>query len=175
MDTAALERVKLIFSLFDVDGSGNLESNDFELMSDRVLEAIPEAAEERKSASVASFRQWWSTLAAELDTNNDNVITFEEFAACVLSPERFEETITEFAGALTTLGDLDGDGLVTRPNFVSIMIGIGFALENINALFAALEPNEADQITVESWDIAIKDFYRPDKSDIPGDRLVPQG
>ena len=34
------------------------------------------------------------------DVDHDGRITFEEFRACALSPERFDETIDEFAVAL---------------------------------------------------------------------------
>ncbi|MFE0332720.1 EF-hand domain-containing protein, partial [Streptomyces sp. NPDC058955] len=125
-----------------------------------------------KEALRASFRSWWTTLATELDANGDGVITVEEFRPFVLDPERFGPTIAEFAQALSALGDPDGDGLIERPLFMSLMTAIGFEEPNIDALFDAFGPDAEDRITVATWADGIKDYYAPDLAGIPGDRLV---
>jgi Ca2+-binding EF-hand superfamily protein len=170
---AAVDRVKLIFTLFDHDGNGRLEANDFELMAQRVLAAAADSGDTAKNAMLAAFRRYWTTLAAELDANHDGRVSYEEFTACVLVPERFEETVNEFADSLAALGDPDGDGLIERPVFVALMTAIGFERANIDALFDAFGPTEADQITVVTWVEGIRDYYSPNKAGIPGDHLVP--
>lgn len=172
MRTEAVDRVRLVFTLFDADGNGFIEAEDFELMAGRVVEAVPEANEAKRDAMLAAFRTFWSTLARELDTNRDGRIDFEEFKAVVLAPERFDAAIGEFAQGLTLLADPDGDGLIDRPTFARAMTAIGFALPNIHSLFDALEPTAADQVAVSAWNEAIKDYYRPDLAGIVGDRLV---
>jgi Ca2+-binding EF-hand superfamily protein len=111
-------------------------------------------------------------LVTELDSNRDGTVTFDEYAACVLSPERFNETISEFAESLAALGDPDGDGLIERPVFVALMTAIGFKPANIHALFDAFEPTDSDRVTVAVWVTGIKEYYGPDKAGIPGDHLV---
>ncbi|MDX3849265.1 EF-hand domain-containing protein [Streptomyces sp. AK02-01A] len=172
MRTEALNRVKLVFSLLDADGNQYLEPEDFELMAKRVIQAAPDADEAEKNAMLAAFRKYWTTLAAELDANHDGRISFEEYTACVLTPERFDETVGDFAESLAALGDPDGDGLIERPLFVALMTAIGFELANIHALFDAFEPTDSDRITVETWAFGIKEYYRPDKAGVPGDHLV---
>ena len=120
----------------------------------------------------AAFRRYWTTLAAELDANRDGRITFEEYTACVLSPERFDATLTDFAEALAALGDPNGDGLIERGLFVALMTAIGFERANIDALFDAFQPSDDDQIEVSVWAAGIKDYYGPEKAGIPGDHLV---
>lgn len=172
MRTEAVDRVRLVFTLFDADGNGVLEPDDFELMAGRVVEAVPETTAAKQSAMLSGFRAFWGALAQELDTNRDGRIDFEEFRAVVLAPERFDEAIGEFANALTALADPDGDGLVQRPQFVGVMTAIGFALPNIHSLFDALEPTASDQVAVPVWAEAIREYYRPDLAGIAGDRLV---
>ncbi|ASO20758.1 Ca2+-binding EF-hand superfamily protein [Actinoalloteichus hoggarensis] len=172
MQPEVLHRVTLIFNLLDADGSGSLAPDDFELMSARVSAAATGSGDAAKSAAHAAFRRFWTTLAAELDADGDGVVSFEEFSACVLSPERFDETIADFADSLATLGDPDGDGLIERPLFLALMTAIGFDPAGINALFDAFEPTEADEISVASWTQAIKDYYAPDKAGITADLLV---
>src|SRR6202035_1283865 len=115
MRAEALDRVRLIFTLFDVDGSGDLRANDFELMGRHVVEAVPDADDAAKNAMLSAFGKYWTTLVAELDANHDGRISFDEYSACVLSPDRFDETISDFAESLAALGDPDGDGLIERP------------------------------------------------------------
>jgi Ca2+-binding EF-hand superfamily protein len=173
MQTEALDRVRLIFALFDADGNGAIEADDFELMAGRVTAAAEGSDDAARDRITAAFRQYWTTLARELDADKDGAITPGEFEAIVLSPERFDATVAEFAEALAGLGDPDGDGRIERPVFVALMTAIGFDLANINALFDALGPSPADEIEVSAWVEAIKDYYQPDKAGIAGDRLVP--
>ncbi|RNF93905.1 EF-hand domain-containing protein [Streptomyces botrytidirepellens] len=172
MRTEATKRVALVFSLLDADGNGVLEADDFELMAGRVVEAAPDADEAAKDAMRTAFRGYWTTLRREADANGDGEITFEEYAACVLSPERFDATIDAFAEALAALGDPGGDGTVERPAFVALMTAIGFERANIDALFDAFGPSDADRIQVATWVDGIKDYYAPGKAGIPGDHLV---
>jgi Ca2+-binding EF-hand superfamily protein len=172
MRPEALNRIKLVFTLFDANRNGYIEADDFELMAQRVNEAAPDADDAARSAMLAAFRKYWTTLVTELDANRDGRVSFEEYATIVLAPERFDETIGDFAESLAALGDPDGDGLIERPLFVALMTAIGFELANIHALFDAFEPTEADRITVATWVEGIKDYYSPEKAGVPGDELV---
>ncbi|MET9955904.1 EF-hand domain-containing protein [Streptomyces sp. NPDC006339] len=172
MRTEAAQRIELVFSLFDANGNGVVGSDDFDLMTDRVLKAAVASDDGAKAAIRAAFRRYWTTLATELDANGDGVITVDEFRPFVLDPERFGPTVKEFAKALSALGDPDGDGLIERPLFVSLMKAIGFEEANIHALFDAFGPDAQDRITVATWAAGIEDFYAPDLAGIPGDRLV---
>lgn len=170
---AALSRVDLVFTLFDANGSGELEANDFEVMARRVVEAAPQSDAAAKEEMVAAFHRYWKTLAEELDDDRNGRINRDEFEDSVLSPERFDATIDEFARSLARLGDPDGDGLIERHVFTALMTAIGFERRNIDTLFDALKPDQDDQISVSDWVSSIKDFYRPDAAGIPGDHLVP--
>ncbi|MFD8912446.1 EF-hand domain-containing protein [Streptomyces sp. NPDC059575] len=177
MRTEAIDRVALVFSLFDANGNGNghLDPEDFELMTARVIAAAEGADPAARERIAAAFRRYWETLSNELDTDRDGKITPDEFQACVLAPERFAPTVREFAESLAALGDPDGDGLIERPLFLTLMDAIGFRRAHVEALFDAFGPDSSDRITVEKWIGGIEDFYAPDKAGIPGDRLVGAG
>ncbi|GAA2612873.1 EF-hand domain-containing protein [Streptomyces axinellae] len=172
MRTEALDRVRLVFTLFDADGNGVIEADDFELMAGRVVAAVPETDAAKRSTMQTAFRTFWTALADNLDANGDGKVSFEEFQAVVLDPEQFTAAIGEFAEALTAVADPDGDGLVERPAFVAVMTAIGFALPNIHALFDALEPVGTEQASVPVWAEAIKEYYSPDAAGTAGDLLV---
>ncbi|HET6504104.1 MAG TPA: EF-hand domain-containing protein [Amycolatopsis sp.] len=171
MRTEAVDRVKLVFTLLDANENGYIESDDFEIMAQRVLRAATGSGNAAKDAMLAAFQRYWTALATG-DTDGDGRVGFDEYRACVLSPERFDDTIDDFAESLAVLGDPNGDGLIDRSLFVALMLAIGFERENIDALFDAFGPNDSDQITVPTWAAGIKDYYAPDKADIPGDQLV---
>jgi len=172
MRSEALDRIELVFTLFDVNGNGHLEADDFDMMAERVVEAAPQAGAAAKNAMHDACKRYWSTLVRELDTDGDDRVSLDEFSACVLSPERFDDTLTDFAEALAALGDPDGDGLIDRPDFVALMTAIGFEFDNTIALFDAFGPNAGDQVRVITWIEGIKDYYSPDKAGIAGDHLV---
>ncbi|MFI5620536.1 EF-hand domain-containing protein [Streptomyces sp. NPDC051567] len=172
MRTEALDRVRLVFTLFDANGNGVLEAADFDLMADRVRNAVPGAEPAAREAMTAAFRRYWDTLVGELDTDGDGKVDFEEYVACVLAPERFDGAAAEFAGTLSTVGDLRGDGRVGRAEFVALMLAIGFVPANIQALFDALGPDEEDRVASGAWDVAIREYYRPDADGTVGDLLV---
>ncbi|MEU5869085.1 MULTISPECIES: EF-hand domain-containing protein [unclassified Nonomuraea] len=172
MQDAALDRVKLIFTLFDADGTGYLEVEDFDRMANRVLAASPRSTEAAKSAISDAFRRYWTTLVEELDQDKDGRISFEEYCACVLSPERFDDALTDFADALAELGDPDGDGLIHRTDFMALMTAIGFKRRNVDTLFDAFGPSQDDQVKVPVWAEGIKEYYSPEKADIAGDLLL---
>src|SRR5262249_28490079 len=140
MRPEALDRVKVIFALFDVNGNGHLEADDFELMATQVVQNAPDSGAAEKNSMVNAFHNYWARLEAERDDDNDGKVSYDEFVDCVLSPERFDTTVAEFATALAALGDPDGDGLIERPVFVALMTAIGFDLANIEALFDAFGP-----------------------------------
>ncbi|MFD8672124.1 EF-hand domain-containing protein [Streptomyces seoulensis] len=172
MRTEAIDRVTLVFTLFDANGNGHLDPEDFELMASRVTAAAEGSGEGARARMAAAFQRYWETLEAELDADGDGRITLEEYRACVLAPERFAGTVREFAEALAALGDPDGDGAIERPLFTALMRAIGFAGPNIDALFDAFGPDAEDRIAVATWVAGIEDFYAPDKAGIPGDHLV---
>ncbi|MEU9337191.1 EF-hand domain-containing protein [Streptomyces sp. NPDC048290] len=172
MRTEAIQRVTLVFSLFDVNGNGVLDAEDFTLMNDRVAAAAPHAAQDAKDTMRAAFEEYWEALVTGYDTNGDGVISLEEFIACVLAPERFTPAVVAFADALVALGDPDGDGHVERADFTALMIAIGFRPANIDTLFDAFGPDERDSIAGATWHEGIKDFYGADKAGIAGDHLL---
>ncbi|GAA2966782.1 EF-hand domain-containing protein [Streptomyces enissocaesilis] len=172
MRTEAAQRLELIFSLLDANGNGVIDSGDFDLMTDRVVKAAAASDDGAKAAIRAAFGRYWTTLATELDANGDGVVTLEEFLPFVLDPDRFGPVVTEFAKALSALGDPDKDGLIERPLFVSLMTAIGFDEANIHATFDALGPDTDDRITVATYAANIEAYYAPDMAGIPGDQLV---
>ncbi|BFO16980.1 EF-hand domain-containing protein [Streptomyces sp. KM77-8] len=171
--TEATDRVELVFSLFDADGNGYLEPADFTVMSGRVVAAVPAAPDAARDRLAGAFRHYGETLLTELDADGDGRVSPEEFRSVVLDPQRFDAVVDEFAEALAAMGDPGGDGFVARPDFIALMLAIGFARPNIEALFQAFGPDGEDRVPASTWADSIRDYYRPEKAGIAGDHLVP--
>ncbi|MGW3406355.1 EF-hand domain-containing protein, partial [Streptomyces zhihengii] len=60
MRTEAAERAELVFSLFDANGNGVLDSEDFDLMTGRVLDVAVDSDDGAREALRVSFRRWWT-------------------------------------------------------------------------------------------------------------------
>ncbi|GAA2102239.1 EF-hand domain-containing protein [Kitasatospora saccharophila] len=174
MGHEADQRAALVFTLFDANGNGVLDPDDFKLMTERVLEVAADSPAADRQALADSLDDYWRVLSETLDTNGDGVISPEEFNGFVLNPKLFGATASQFADALAALGDPDGDGLIGRGRFLALMTAIGFRPANSEALFDAFGPDAEDRITVAVWAQGIRDYYSPEKSGIPGDRLLPQ-
>ncbi|MDO0924328.1 calcium-binding protein [Streptomyces sp. TG1A-8] len=147
----ASDRVQLVFSLFDADGNGYLEPADFELMGERVVAAVPAATDAAKNGFLGALRRYGDTLATELDADRDGRISPGEFTAVTLDPQRIVAVVDEFAESLAALGDPDGDGFVTRADFLALMAAIGFGPSGTEALFDAFGPVDGDRVPVSTW------------------------
>ncbi|QKW22510.1 calcium-binding protein [Kitasatospora sp. NA04385] len=174
MGHEAHQRVALVFTLFDANGNGVLDADDFDLMTARVLAVADDSPAADRQALADSLARYWQVLSETLDENGDGVISPAEFRGFVLNPELFGATAAAFADALAALGDPDRDGLIERPRFLDLMLAIGFDKAGTEALFDAFGPDGQDRITVAAWAEGIRDYYAPEKSGIPGDRLLPQ-
>ncbi|MDR3034152.1 MAG: EF-hand domain-containing protein [Kitasatospora sp.] len=174
MGHEAFQRAALVFTLFDTNGNGVLDAEDFDLMTERLLTVAEDSPAADRQALADSLSRYWQVLSETLDTNRDGLISPEEFRGFVLNTELFGVTAAAFAEALAVLGDPDGDGLIERPRFLSLMTAIGFERPNIESLFNAFGPDAEDRITVGVWAEGIRDYYSPEKVGIPGDHLVPE-
>ena len=96
MNVTAEDRIKIIFSLFDVDRGGYLEERDFSTMATNVVRAARGSGDAATRAMEEAFGHYWRTLERELDANRDGKVSYEEFAACVLSPSGMCRTIVCF-------------------------------------------------------------------------------
>ncbi|MFJ5229383.1 EF-hand domain-containing protein [Kitasatospora sp. NPDC088391] len=173
MTEQAHRRAALVFTLFDANGNGVLDAQDFELMTERVLAVADDSAPAHRQALADSLDRYWQQLTT-LDTDGNGVVDAEEFGGFVLDPDRFGPTAAAFADALAALGDPDGDGLIERPRFLALMTAIGFEKPNTEALFDAIGPDLADRIAVTDWAREIRHFYAPDRPDALGNHLVVQ-
>ncbi|GAA4490401.1 EF-hand domain-containing protein [Actinoallomurus oryzae] len=171
--SGARERLLLRFRILDLDGNGYLDESDFDRLATRVLSAVGEPRESAKGQAVVNgHRRFWTGLRATLDADGDGRISREEYLARLGDPGDAEHTVTDYATSVAALVDRDDDGYVERDDFLTCMTASGFASANSEAVFEELDESGDGRIAVDHWAAAIVDWYRSERTDIPGHVLV---
>jgi hypothetical protein len=87
-------------------------------------------------------------------------------------PGEAERTVSDYATSVATLVDRDDDGYVERDDFITCMTASGFPAVNSVAVFEELDESGDGRIPVGHWAAAIVDWYRSERTDIPGHVLL---
>jgi Ca2+-binding EF-hand superfamily protein len=138
-----------------------------------VLGAMGEPRESTKGQAVLNgHRRFWAGLRAALDADGDGRVSREEYLARLGDPGEAERTVADYATSVAALVDRDDDGYVERDDFVTCMTASGFPRANSAAVFEELDESGAGRVPVDHWAAAIVDYYRSERTDIPGHILV---
>jgi Ca2+-binding EF-hand superfamily protein len=171
--SGAHERLLLRFRILDTDGNGYLDEADFERLAAKVLGAMDEPHESAKGQAVLNgHHRFWTGLRATLDADGDGRISLEEYLARLGDPGEAERTVADYAASVAALADLDDDGYVERDHFITCMTASGFPSANSAAVFDELDESGDGRISVDHWAAAIVDYYKSERTDIPGHILV---
>ncbi|MEV0405359.1 EF-hand domain-containing protein [Actinoallomurus sp. NPDC050550] len=173
VDSGAHERLLLRFRILDSDGNGYLDETDFDRLATKVLSALGEPSESAKGQAVLDgHHRFWASLCASLDTDGDGRISLTEYLARLGDPGDAEQAVTDYATSMAALVDRDDDGYVERDDFLTCMTASGFAEANSAAVFEELDESGDGRIPVDHWAAAIVDWYKSERTDIPGHILV---
>ncbi|MEV0618772.1 hypothetical protein AB0I81_36015 [Nonomuraea sp. NPDC050404] len=166
-----LTRLRARFALLDTTGDGRLRAEDFDLLAERVLNALGVNRDSTKArALVDGCRTYWQGFASACDGEPANGITFGEYVAAATDVDHFDTYGQPYARALAALTDRDDDGYIEPGDFLACMTAIGFPLARVRQLFATLSPKGL--IANADWQAAIKDYYVNASADTPGQLLI---
>jgi Ca2+-binding EF-hand superfamily protein len=167
------ERLLLRFRILDADGDGHLDEADFDRLAATVLDAMGEPHGSAKATAVRDgHRRFWAGLRAALDADGDGRVTREEYLARLGDPGDAERTVAGYAASVAALADRDDDGYVERDDFLTCMTASGFPRAGSAVVFEELDESRTGRITVGRWAAAIVDYYRSERTDVPGHSLV---
>jgi Ca2+-binding EF-hand superfamily protein len=173
VDSGAHERLLLRFRILDSDRDGYLDEADFDRLATKVLSALGEARESAKGRAVLDgHHRFWAGLCASLDADGDGRISLAEYLARLGDPGDAEQAVTDYATSMAALVDRDDDGYVERDDFLTCMTASGFTEANSAAVFEELDESGDGRIPVDHWAAAIVDWYKSERTDIPGHVLV---
>ncbi|GLZ79974.1 calcium-binding protein [Actinorhabdospora filicis] len=160
-------RLTARFDALDRDGDGAVTFEDFAALASAVLDAVgePVGTDRARALSKAAW-SFYKGLALNTDVDRDGQITREEFllAADVSlrgNPEGFERVVRPWAEAVVAVADRDGDGRVSRAEWVAVLAAMwlgGPAGEDL----PGLDADEDGRITArELLDAAVRFYTDP--------------
>lgn len=180
-----LQRQKLThhFRLLDADGNGVIEAVDF----NRVVEAL--ARLRRWSISHPRYRDllltnrvMWRALTRFCDINEDARVTLEEWLDFHCNAIYYEREMTlqmpDFAATLGALAkffyellDRDGDGTVTRDDYLEFCSAHGLPAERASSRFELFDRDADGVLSREEVFELVDEFYRSDDAEAPGNQF----
>ncbi|WP_431912621.1 EF-hand domain-containing protein [Nonomuraea jabiensis] len=159
MSLSATDRLRMRFDLLDVNGSTTLTSADFELFAARVCRVLGVPAGSPKARALSEgCRRFWEGLAAAADRNQDGQVTFDEYRSFSHNGSWFDEHGEAYAAAVSTVCDLDDDGLIERDHFLGLHSAGGFPLTYSTKLFDDLDGGTG-QVSTDSFAEFLRRFY----------------
>ncbi|MCF6466979.1 hypothetical protein FAF44_00935 [Nonomuraea sp. MG754425] len=168
MNAFFLDKMHKIIQLLDDNGDGALTLDDFYGAADRVTLAFGHTHGSQAHHLIRdAYTQIWDKTYAPMDSDQDNILTFDELVDAhhdaLHDPTTGYEHFRPLAQAFLTLADGDGDGVISRHEFVQTMIH-AFRLTEDAArdAFDALDETGGGDLTHDQVHLAAKGFFCTD-------------
>jgi len=170
------KKMDRVFDLFDADGNGVLEEEDYVALARRLLSAYNVAPWSRRGKPiVAAYGLLWERLASDLDASGEGTISREEFHRSfqrhLLEENGFYEVHVPLIEAMVHLVDPDEKGALSRGDFCGLMRNFGVRESDSTAVFDELDMDDDDRLTVRELVRAFRVFYTDQDGRLPGNRL----
>lgn len=148
-------RIAARFAVFDQDGNGYIDREDFSGAAKALLaEFGTTARSDRGQALYIGAEAFWQGMAGIADRDGDQRITREEFVNGAVkrlrdNPERFAEIARPFLHAALAVADTAGDGAVGVGNTARVLKVLGLAEDLAGTVAAALDADGDGRIDEE--------------------------
>ncbi|MFE4518923.1 EF-hand domain-containing protein [Kitasatospora sp. NPDC056783] len=170
------QKFTMLFDWFDQGGDGVLTHDDFQAMGDLFGALAAEDDRENASAMRNAFEEWWRVLLAHGDANGDGRIDRQEFhdvmEANVTAPEHFEKAVLTIADALMRALDTNGDGVLSKDEYVRMYSALGIPPVHSEDAFRRLDRDGNGVLSHEEFRMAITEFYLSGDENAPGNWLL---
>ncbi|MFD8982591.1 EF-hand domain-containing protein, partial [Streptomyces sp. NPDC059564] len=124
-----------------------------------------------------SLADLWDTVFQKMDRNDDGGVDRQEFrtsfrARIVTDQNRIWERIRSMSNAWTELGDRDGDGMLSREEYTSLLHGM-FRLprETCDEAFNRLDVDGDGQLSRDEISSAMKEYYTSENYEARGNQF----
>ncbi|KOU24145.1 hypothetical protein ADK52_14490 [Streptomyces sp. WM6372] len=169
-------KLERAFDVFDSDRDGRLDKSDVIGLSDRLAESLGYAPD-AVAGLRTSLADLWDAVFHKMDKNDDGAVDRQEFRAAfrariVTDQNRIWERIRNMSNAWTELGDRDGDGMLTREEYTSLLHGM-FRLprETFDEAFNQLDVDGDGQLSRDEISSAMKEYYTSEKHSARGNQF----
>ncbi|AIR98982.1 EF-hand domain-containing protein [Streptomyces glaucescens] len=138
-------RIAARFAIFDQDGNGSIDREDFNRAAKALLAEFGTAARSDKGQALyGGAEAFWQGMAGIADRDGDQRITRDEFVGGAVkrlrdNPDRFAEIARPFLHAALAVADTDGDGAATVEDTARALAVLGAPEDTARAAAAALD------------------------------------
>ncbi|NUS42534.1 MAG: hypothetical protein HOQ24_02395, partial [Mycobacteriaceae bacterium] len=163
-------KVRAHFQLFDHDGDGLLQAEDYTVVADRVAAAFGHPPDSKAAADLrAGYAHCWASLCRVAGANVVNGIGYAAYARAlttlVQDPAGYERNIHPIVDAFLAAADTDGDQVLNRTETHTLLCAFGARPRDARAAVLRLDTNGDGVINVDELDEAFRDYFT---SDDPG-------
>ncbi|MER5808519.1 EF-hand domain-containing protein [Streptomyces sp. NPDC002033] len=169
-------KLERAFDVFDSDRDGKLDKADLTGLSDRLAESLDYTPDDVAGLR-NSLADLWDTVFHKMDKNDDGGVDRQEFrqafrARIVSDQNRIWERIRIMSNAWTELADRDGDGMLSREEYTSLLHGM-FRLprETFDEAFNQLDVDGDGQLSRDEISSAMKEYYTSEKHSARGNQF----
>ena len=167
-----------LFALLDVDDDGTVDKMDYTASADRLVTAFGFAPGSPESRLVREqYARLWDEVTLPMDADGDERVGVAEFAAgfdtfVTARGEGYREHIAPVADAFYDLMDTDGDGRITRTEYLR-MAGSAFRMTETagQAAFDRLDLDSNGWLSREELHLANEQYFRSPDEHSPGNWL----
>ncbi|MEO9869116.1 EF-hand domain-containing protein [Ekhidna sp.] len=178
LQTNKLER---FFYILDFDRNGIIEKEDFIGIAENlcILWGIKEENEKYKKI-VSGFEDSWNRFNFFVNNNDgranwDHWIHFAEEMIINGDENLFNEYVENYVGELFDNFDMDKDGYINLDEFIDLFVAYRIEVRFAAKAFRKLDLNHDDLISRGELIKAVKEFFRSEDPDAPGNWLFGRG
>ncbi|MFI6371070.1 EF-hand domain-containing protein [Streptomyces sp. NPDC050546] len=145
-------RIAARFAIFDQDGNGYIDREDFFGAAKALLTEFAVAARSDKGQALyGGAEAFWQGMAGIADRDGDQRITREEFVGGAVkrlrdNPDRFAEIARPFLHAALDIADTDGDGAATIEEVSRVLTCLGAPEDVARTAAGALDADEDGKV-----------------------------
>lgn len=165
-----------VFTWFDQNGDGWLTRDDFEKIAGLFTALADEKDQKNKTAMKSAFMHWWGLLLEAGEGTPGEKIGEPEFIrimkSSVIAPENFENAVGGIADGLIGALDRDGNGSLSREEYVRMYDALGVPPATSGEAFKRLDRDGSGEISYAEFRQAIVEFYLSADPNAPGNWLL---
>lgn len=175
-----LQREKLThyFNVLDFDKNGSLEKKDFTNIGENLctLWGLREGDADYDRC-ISQWAQTWTdfrTFMGKSEESTASVDEWLEFADANIvngSDELYNKHINKIASEVISFFDVNGDGRLSLEEYVDLFMAYRIEMRYSAKAFTKLDRDHNDYISREELLLAIRQFFRSDDENAPGNWL----
>ncbi|GAA3975019.1 calcium binding protein CalD [Actinomadura viridis] len=163
VDAIIERRAEHWFGLVDVDGDGAIEHADLQALARRIAERLGNDMSSAQGRQIKrAYERAWETIAEALDADHDQRISRAEFVSFIeghAAGEAADTLLRPIAEAEFAAADTDGDGLLSRADYIKLLKASGLSAEDAEHGAANVDLDGDGRIDVEEYVRMCRDYF----------------